>query len=139
MILGLTASAALAHSGVKNPAVQARMNAMMDIAGATKVLGDMAKGVRAFDVTAAQAAAAQIAEQATQMPTLFAVPENDPKSEAAAAIWQDFPDFSDKAKALQDAAQAAMQIDTPTALQASMAQIGGTCTACHQAYRITGK
>ena len=139
MILALTAGAALAHSGVKNPAVQARMNAMMDIAGATKVLGNMAKGTVPFDAAAAREAAAQIADKAAQVPTLFAAPETDPKSEAAPAIWQDFATFTAQARQMETAASAAAaQIAAPEDLRAGLAAIGATCASCHKAYRITG-
>ena len=42
----LLASAALAHQGVQNPAVMARMMGMTAIADATKALSEIAKGQR---------------------------------------------------------------------------------------------
>ncbi|NND21494.1 MAG: hypothetical protein HKO14_05350, partial [Silicimonas sp.] len=47
-VLLLVASAALAHQGVKNPAVKARMDVMSAIGDNTKLLGRMAKGEVAF-------------------------------------------------------------------------------------------
>lgn len=78
-------------------AVKARMDAMSVIGAQMKVLGNMAKGQVAFDASAAQAAAALVAEQAAAVPALFETQVDDPKSEADPAIWTNYPDFSAKA------------------------------------------
>ncbi len=103
--LSMVAGAALAHTGVRNQAVKARMHAMGIIGENTKVLGSMYKGQTAFDAAAARAAAGAIAQQAARIPTLFAAPEDDPKSEALPAIWTSFDDFTEKAQKLSAAAQ----------------------------------
>ena len=129
------ASAALAHSGVSNPAVKARMHAMMQIADNTKILGAMAKGEAAFDADEARAAAA-IAAHAASVPTLFMAEEHDPKSEALPAIWQDFDTFGQRSEALTlAAAEAAGTIETEADLKPALARIGGTCKSCHQDFR----
>ena len=130
------ASAALAHSGVSNPAVKARMHAMMQIADNTKILGAMAKGEAAFDADPARAAAAAIAAHAASVPTLFMAEEHDPKSEALPAIWQDFDTFGQRSEALTlAAAEAAGTIETEADLKPALARIGGTCKSCHQDFR----
>ena len=130
------ASAALAHSGVSNPAVKARMHAMMQIADNTKILGAMAKGEAAFDADQARAAAAAIAAHAASVPTLFMAEEHDPKSEALPAIWQDFDTFGQRSEALAlAAAEAAGTIETEADLKPALARIGGTCKSCHQDFR----
>ncbi|MCE8516599.1 cytochrome c [Ruegeria pomeroyi] len=130
------ASAALAHSGVSNPAVKARMHAMMQIADNTKILGAMAKGEAAFDADQARAAAAAIAAHAASVPTLFMAEEHDPKSEALPAIWQDFDTFGQRSEALTlAAAEAAGTIETEADLKPALARIGGTCKSCHQDFR----
>lgn len=130
------ASAALAHSGVSNPAVKARMHAMMQIADNTKILGAMAKGEAAFDADEARAAAAAIAAHAASVPTLFMAEEHDPKSEALPAIWQDFDTFGQRSEALTlAAAEAAGTIETEADLKPALARIGGTCKSCHQDFR----
>lgn len=131
----LSAGAALAHQGVQNPAVKARMDAMSAIADNTRILGEMAKGARPFDATDARAAAAAIADHAGQTPDLFAAPEQDPKSEALPAIWTDFDDFTALSAALQVAAEKATGITTPEDLRPALAAIGGACKACHERYR----
>jgi len=130
------ATAAYAHTNVKNAAVKARMDLMGTIAGNMKVLGDMAKGARAFDAGKAQVAASAIAEGAGKTPALFKAQEDDPKSEAKPAIWQNFADFTAKAAAMEGAAsQAAGALTSVDALRTAVGQIGATCGACHKVYR----
>ncbi|MEP3847488.1 MAG: cytochrome c [Paracoccaceae bacterium] len=132
----LMGSAVLAHSGVKNPAVQARMHAMSIIGEDVKTLGLMAKGEQAFDVDAAKAALREIAEHAGQAPDLFRANEDDPKSEAKPAIWENFEDFTTKAVALENVA---LELSTSLAsvddLGPAMAALGDTCKSCHSDYR----
>ncbi|MFD3191217.1 c-type cytochrome [Sedimentitalea sp. HM32M-2] len=130
------ATAALAHQGVKNPAVMQRMDAMRIIADNTKALGAMAKGERAFEAAVARQAAAAIASGADRMPALFRAPEDDPKSEARPAIWQQFDDFTDRAQQLSIAAdRAARGIASPADLGPALVAIGGACKSCHTVYR----
>ncbi len=130
-----TASAALAHQGVQNPAVMARMEAMKTIGDNTKILGTMAKGELAFDAAKARAAAAEIAVQAGRTPGLFEAPETDPKSEALPVIWENYADFTAKSDALVAAAKMAQGIRTPQDLTTALGAIGAACKACHSDYR----
>ena len=130
------ATAALALQGVKNPAVKARMDAMGVIGDNTQVLGHMAKGATPFDAARARAAAAAIAHHAATTPALFEAREDDPKSEAMPAIWDNFNDFAIKAMALQTAAESAAHgVATPQDLRAALGEIGAACKSCHQTYR----
>lgn len=129
------ASVALAHEGVQNPAVMARMDAMETIGDSMKILAGMAKGQVTFDADAANAALAVIAETAATVPALFEAEESDPKSAAAAEIWFDWDDFVAKSGALE-AAAAAASISAPGDLGAAMGSLGGTCKACHMAYKL---
>jgi cytochrome c556 len=130
----MIASMALAHNGVKNPAVMARMQGMEQIGAASKVLGNMARGRVAFDAEAAASAKAALAQQAAEIPVLFEAQEDDPKSEALPAIWSDFADFTAKADALRDAAEA-MDVTSAETIAAGMGAVGGSCRSCHKAYR----
>ena len=125
---------ALAHSGVKNPQVQAWMQGMEQISAATKVLGNMARGRADYDSDAAEAAKAALVSHATDIPVLFKAQETDPKSDALPAIWEDYADFTEKAGALRVAAE---QLDTSSAdaIGAGMRAVGATCKSCHGAYR----
>lgn len=136
ILLAFPASAALAHGGVQNAAVLARMDAMKAIGDATKTLGEMAKGAVAFDADAARAAAQTIAMHAGDTPALFEAREDDPKSEALPGIWEDFEDFTARANDLERlAGDLATGLDSPEALRAGLGQLGQACKACHTEYR----
>lgn len=133
--LAMIAAAALAHEGVKDPQVKARMDAMEEIAAATKVLGQMARGATAFDAEEAHGAAASIAARAAEVPALFEAQADDPTSEALPAIWQNFGDFTAKAGAMEQAARAATAISSPADLGPALSALGTTCKDCHGPYR----
>ena len=129
------AGAALAKEGVQNPAVKARMDAMATIGANTKVLGDMAGGKAAFDAAKAAEAAAAINATALTVPGLFEAEETDPVSEAKPEIWANWADFVAKTDALA-AAAAAVDTTSLDGVTAGMGAIGGSCKACHSAYRL---
>lgn len=132
----VTATAALAHQGVQNPAVKARMDVMSAIAENMKTLGQMAKGAVEFDAALAKSAAANIADHAAKAPGLFEANETDPKSEAKPEIWTNFEDFSAKANELAAMASGfSTSIDEPSDLNAAMRQLGANCKSCHSVYR----
>ena len=130
------ATSAIAHEGVKNPAVMARMNGMTNIAAEVKVLGDMAKGLAPFDQAAARAAAASIARHAAETSKLFQPREDDPKSEALPVIWENFDDFTAKSLELETIALGlSTSIDSTDDLRPALQQLGANCSACHEIYR----
>ena len=129
----VVAGSALAHDGVKNPAVLARMEGMKKMGGAAKILGEMVKGAVAFDAASANAAMETLRVESARIEALFEAEEDDPKSEAVPAIWQNYPDFTAKAEALNAAASGS--VGTLTDLQGVISQIGGACRACHKGYR----
>ena len=104
LVVTLTTSTALAHSGVKNATVKARTDAMSAIGDHLKTIGEMSKGARDFDKSAARFAAASIAKHAATTPALFAAEEDDPESEAKSAIWASFDDFTAKANKMEKVA-----------------------------------
>ena len=128
------ASAAMAHDGVKDPTVQARMHLMEEVKNATGVLGGMAKGSISFDAAQAKSAADSLAASAAAIPAAFEVEATDPASESLPVIWTDFAGFSDKAMALQTAAEA---VDTSSldGVRAGMQAVGRSCGGCHKTYR----
>ncbi len=132
----LTATTALAHQGVQNRAVLARMNGMSAIAENIKVLGDMAKRKAAFDVEAARVALQRMADHAGEAPALFEAREDDPKSEALPAIWDDFDDFTAKAMELEQiASDAAASLSSAEDLPPLLQKLGANCKSCHSIYR----
>ncbi|SLN34397.1 Cytochrome c-556 [Falsiruegeria litorea R37] len=109
---------------------------MMGLDDDLKLMIAMAKGEKAMDADAAQAAVQRIKAGTPEIATLFKAPETDPKSEALPTIWDEFDQFTTLAQELeQAAAKAAPTIqDRPTLAQA-VANIGGACRACHRRFR----
>ena len=136
LTLILSAGLAAAHTGVKNAAVKARMDAMSGIGAEMKALGQMAKGAATFDVDSARASAAAIAHHAAATPNLFKANEDDPKSEAKSSIWANFDDFTAKAVAMETVALGlSASITKANDLGPAMGALGATCKSCHAAYR----
>jgi cytochrome c556 len=135
-VLLCAATGALAHQGVKNAAVKARMDAMSAIGKDMKVLGSMAKGKVPFDAESAQIAVASIADHAAMTTRLFEEKETDHKSEAKPEIWEDFGDFSRKAGELADVATGLSgKINRTEDLGRAITSLGATCKSCHEIYR----
>lgn len=135
-LVAMIAFGAFAHSGVKNPAVMARMDGMSAVGKAMKTLGKMANGAIAFDAKEAERAVDTLNTEAARITVLFEAREGDPKSEALPAIWDNFADFSVKAAAMQDAVRAAQgQIKSQADLAPALQPIGQSCKGCHTLYR----
>lgn len=132
--LVILATAAGAHEGVKNPKVMAWMAGMKDLGAATKTLVKMASGQSEYQEYTASAALEALSMEAAQIADLFAEQANDPKSDSLPAIWSAFDDFTNKAAALE-ASVAAADVSSLEGVQAAVRSIGGTCSACHMAYR----
>ncbi len=130
----VAAFGALAHEGVKNPAVMARMMLMTDIKDSLGVIAAMAKGDRPFDATEAENARQALLTAARKIPAAFESPETDPKSEARPEIWSDWEDFTDKAEALTVAARD-MNVTALASLQEGLVSAGQTCRGCHKPFR----
>lgn len=134
MIAVTAAGAALAHGGVENETVLARMEGMKTLSTQLKTLGAMAKGQQAFDAAAAQAALDRLSEEAAQIPAHFEEEVIVEKSEARPAIWQNWEDFAAKADDLHQRS-AALEVAQPGDLGPALRDLGGACKACHADYR----
>jgi len=130
------AGAAVAHSGVTNPAVMARMEAMSAIAAEVKALTQMARGEVAFDAAEVATRMQAIAATGADVPALFEEPETDPKSEASPAIWVSYPEFTMRAVAMIDAARAGADAADEFALEEALSALGQTCKSCHGSFKI---
>jgi cytochrome c556 len=122
-------------------AVEARNTHMKAQGAAIGVLAGMAQGEVPYDATAASAAAAQLLAVASEDMSAYwpvgseagAVAE----SRARPEIWTNMDDFMAKNAALVTAAEAmvaASAVDLAS-LQAALPAVGGSCGACHEAYR----
>ncbi len=133
MVLGL-ATAALAHQGVKDPGVMARMDGMKAVGKAMDLLKDMAKGTRALDVIAAQGAKAAIARHLGEAEALFKEPHFDPKSEALPNIWDDYAGFTASLNKAWDATTT-LRVRNLEDLRGTLPMTGQGCLDCHKVYR----
>ena len=131
----ISATTVLAHSGVTNPDVKARMELMERISDATKVIGNMAMGRMTYEAATAQKAGRALADHAMQIPQAFEARVTDPKSEARATIWDDFSRFSAQADTLAKAAGKAAEATDATSLKSSFPAVARTCRSCHEAFR----
>lgn len=136
----ILATAAFAHEGVKNPGVMARMHAMKDMGADLKALGRMTLGAVPFDEKAAEAYLNDLRLEAREIVTLFEGADEDPKSEALPVIWDNFEDFSKRARALEAylAAQAGTVMSVQD-LEPIFATLSADCRACHKIYREKAK
>lgn len=135
LALSVAASAALAHSDVKNPAVLVRMEAMKEIAANMKALTGMARGDVAFDAEIVAGRMEEIAARAAEVPKLFEAPETDPASEAKPEIWTNYPEFTKAASALQEAALAGATAGDEFDLGDALTNVAQTCKSCHTSFK----
>ena len=123
LALILVGGVALAEGAV-DPDVKARQDMMAGMASA-KI---------AFDATAAEAAKQVLIANAAGTLVVFKNQASDPAGHASNSIWTAWDDFSAKAG---DMGTAAAALDTTSAesVAAGLGAIGGTCKACHTAYK----
>jgi cytochrome c556 len=136
LALTALATAAMAHGGVTNPMVMARMDAMSTIAAEVKALTQMARGEVGFDAAEVTRRMEAIAATGAQVPLLFEAAETDPKSEASPTIWTSYPEFTQRATAMIEAAEAGAGATDEFALDEALGALGQTCKSCHGSFKI---
>lgn len=134
------ASVVLPNGMTVKEQIEARQGHLKKMGKAFKAINDQLKA-GSPDLAQIQAAAALVPKEAEGMVDWFPEgtgPEAGVKTEALPVIWEDKPDFNDKAKAMQDAAA---QLDTVAqggdvaAIATAFQTTGGKCKACHDKYR----
>ena len=132
----LVGGIAYAETEAKDPDVIARQVLMGHNGKAMKVLGDMAGGKVAFDAAAAAKAKANLVADAADVPAKWKNNPVDPGSHSKPDIWTSWDDFVAKAG---DFGKASAALDTSSVdgLKAGLGAIGGTCKACHTAYKAS--
>jgi cytochrome c556 len=134
IVLGVTAAAA------QSDPVKTREDLMKANNNNAKVVVQMMKGQKPFDAKAVEAAFAQWADTAKQLPNLF--PDNAKTggdNRASPKIWENKSDFNAKiaafAKAVADnRAKAVASLD---GLKAAIPVVGKACDDCHKPYRLS--
>jgi cytochrome c556 len=137
-VVALGLSTALAQ---QDP-IKARKALMKSNGDQAKIISEMAKGEKPFDLAAAQKAFAQFQDAAAKMPALY--PDNtkdgDPSDQfnASPKVWENMTDFKARFTKFGDDAKAAeasvKDVDT---LKAALGNLGkNDCGSCHETYRL---
>jgi cytochrome c556 len=130
----LTSSVALAPAFAQDP-IKARQAGFDDL---KKAMGEVKDALGKDQVAAVAPVAARIGAFATTIPSLFPPGSDKGKTGAKDVIWANFPDFTAKAKGLEDAAKllaAAAATGDKAATGKAFAAMADSCKACHQRYR----
>lgn len=135
LLCALSAGAALAHSGVKDKTVLARMEQMKVIGQQVGVLSNMARGKTAFDPDQAAQAHGALTRHAAEIPAMFRIQARDPKSEALPGIWSDWPEFIARSEALE-AALARLDTGSRESIRRGLRPVAQACGGCHEAFRL---
>jgi len=132
--LAAVASQSIAHEHATG-VVKERMDVMTEMARHQKAISQHLKNKN--DVRSVKADAEAIAESARHVPHLFPKGSTQAPTQARPAIWQSWPDFETKSKALEAAARALAQTDPADgqAMAAASAAVTRACGACHEKYR----
>ncbi len=125
------ATVAVAHSGVKNPAVRERMDLMKSSQDAMDMLVRMAKGEAEFDPGFAGQARQTLILNIKDIPLHFRNLEQDLKSDALPVIWENWADFEAKSTKALDVAVSS-DVSTFPKLREGVLALGGQCLSCHR-------
>ena len=137
ILVSLTiSSVAFAHSGVKDKNVKERMMLMKEMAGNTKIIGQMLKGKTSFDTIQVKLALERLSALSLETPKVFTINATDPKSEAMPNIWDEFDEFTKLSKDLAETSIVlANSVATIEDLRPALKKVSSGCKACHSRYR----
>ena len=137
ILVSLTiSSVAFAHSGVKDKNVKERMMLMKEMAGNTKIIGQMLKGKTSFDTIQVKLALERLSALSLETPKVFTINATDPKSEAMPNIWDEFDKFTKLSKDLAETSIVlANSVATIEDLRPALKKVSSGCKACHSRYR----
>ncbi len=137
ILVSLTiSSVAFAHSGVKDKNVKERMMVMKEMAGNTKIIGQMLKGKTSFDANQVKLALERLSALSLETPKVFTINATDPKSEAMPNIWDEFDEFTKLSKDLAETSIVlANSVATIEDLRPALKKVSSGCKACHSRYR----
>ena len=126
----------LAHSGVLNKDVAARMTLMSNMGRNMGVLGKMLKKKIPFDRGKAVEAINNIEQLAVETPTVFEKKVLDPKSEAKDLIWEEFETFTKISNGLATSAkQLSSSMKSSDDLRPALINLSQSCKECHSRFR----
>tara|TARA_B100001287_G_C22661582_1_gene520642 strand:- start:53 stop:421 length:369 start_codon:yes stop_codon:yes gene_type:complete len=121
---------------VKDKNVKERMMVMKEMAGNTKIIGQMLKGKTSFDANQVKLALERLSALSLETPKVFTINATDPKSEAMPNIWDEFDEFTKLSKDLAETSIVlANSIATIEDLRPALKKVSSGCKACHSRYR----
>ena len=126
----------LAHSGVLNKDVAARMTLMSSMGRNMGVLGKMLQKKAPFDQGKAVEAINNIEQLAVETPMVFEKRVLDPKSEAKELIWEEFESFTKISTGLATSAkQLSSSMKSSDDLRPALINLSQSCKECHSRFR----
>jgi len=129
---------ALAHEGHEHATgvVRERMVLMEDMGKRLLAISKRLRANKELDRVAADARA--IHEMASKITSQFPPGSTQSPTAAKPDVWQQWPDFREKAKALEAQAEkfAAMSTADGKALRDQFRAVGLACDRCHETYRV---
>ena len=136
MVIFLSSTLLLAHTGVKNEDVMKRMNLMKSMAENSKILGKMLKKKIPFNLEQAKSSLIEISKLSRSTPSVFDKMAMDPKSESKIIIWEEFDNFRDLSNNLADnTLSAAENLSGFEDLKPALMTTASGCKECHTRYR----
>ena len=136
LVIFLSSTLLLAHTGVKNEDVMKRMNLMKSMAENSKILGKMLKKKIPFNLEQAKSSLIEISKLSRSTPSVFDKMAMDPKSESKMIIWEEFDNFRDLSNKLaDDTFSAARNLSDVEDLKPAFKTIALGCKGCHSRYR----
>tara|TARA_B100000900_G_scaffold314644_1_gene273522 strand:+ start:1457 stop:1825 length:369 start_codon:yes stop_codon:yes gene_type:complete len=121
---------------VKDKNVKERMMVMKEMAGNTKIIGQMLKGKTSFDANQVKLALERLSALSLETPKVFTINATDPKSEAMPNIWDEFDEFTKLSKDLAETSIVlANSVATIEDLRPALKKVSSGCKACHSRYR----
>ena len=136
MVIFLSSTLLLAHTGVKNEDVMKRMNLMKSMAENSKIIGEMLKKKIPFDLELAKNSLIEVSNLSKSTPSVFEKMAMDPKSESKIIIWEEFDNFRDLSNKLADnTLSAAENLSGFEDLKPALMRTASGCKECHTIYR----
>ena len=136
LVIFLSSTLLLAHTGVKNDDVMKRMNLMKSMAENSKILGKMLKKKIPFNLEQAKSSLIEISKLSRSTPSVFEKMAMDPKSESKIIIWEEFDNFRDLSNKLADnTLYAAENLSGFEDLKPALMTTASGCKECHTRYR----
>ena len=136
MVIFLSSTLLLAHTGVKNEDVMKRMNLMKSMAENSKILGKMLKKKIPFNLEQAKSSLIEISKLSRSTPSVFDKMAMDPKSESKIIIWEEFDNFRNLSNKLADnTLSAAENLSGFEDLKPALMRTASGCKECHTIYR----